>query len=181
MCSTPTLTNEQRQGYEKAFNDRNIFFMDPFVVFTYFPPQKDYDLALARHFPQRFDRWVILAFYTACAVKNPPESSDMKVVSATREYLERVAINMKYRYINLLWRRLLKYVFSFGKVKLFERADLWTFFFDSSLFRKSFWHSIRGMVRDGLIIQEDRQENGEKITTYRPSFGLVLKLNSIVD
>ncbi len=181
MCSSATSSKEQTARREKIFNEENLFFIKKVPPLTYFPDNlKNFDLEIQGYFPKRSDRWVIIAFYVVFVAKNEDNQHEANsIVGATGLCLERITTNMKYQHMGQMWGRLWKYVISFGKVKLFHREDLWMLFFDSSIFRKAFWYSMRAMIKENLIIQEERKIEEEKTNIYYPSKELVTMLNSI--
>lgn len=120
-------------------------------------------------FPDRLEAYCVLALIAAA-------EENQEWAGATYDYLDRLAIGgLRREHSKIAWKRLGKWIWSFGKSKELTRADAFVLLTQS--FINLFWGSMRGMIVKGYVRVEQREIDFMDVDVFFPTARLVNKIN----
>ena len=120
-------------------------------------------------FPDRLEAYCVLAFIAVAE-----ESQGW--AGATYDYIDRLAVGgLRREHSKIAWKRLGKWIWSFGQSKELTRVDMFVLLTKS--FINLFWGSMRGMIAKEYVRVEQRKIEFMDVDVFYPTARLINKIN----
>jgi hypothetical protein len=123
-------------------------------------------------FPERLEAYCVLAFILAMG--DAEEKGEW--VGATYPYLDRLAVGyLRREHAWKAWKRLGKWILSFGRSNELTRTDLFILLMPS--FTQFFWSSMKSLIFQGCVRVEEREIDETSVGVFFPTARLISKMN----